>query len=160
MIAPPLAVQDPNEGNIGNQPLEFIVKLRGPPCSRLRLPTPFSRVMEVEQPPGLRLHMRGCSNGSMQADMEFPAPHVMLLRRGWKTFARAHSLAGGHVFHFKLMDATPLSVKVFGCSGARLWCCAESSTDEESSSSSDSDEEGSDGDDDGTDGEDNGSDTG
>src|SRR3989337_2368525 len=93
--------------------------------------------------------MRGCCNGIMQADVEFPAPHVMLLRRGWKTFARAHSLAAGHVLHFKLMDTALLSVKVFGRSGARLGCCAESSTDDESSSSSDSDEEDSDGEDDG-----------
>jgi hypothetical protein len=104
--------------------------------------------MEVEQPSGLRLHMRGCCNGSMRADVEFLAPHVVLLRRGWKTFACAHSLAAGHVLHFKLMDATLLSVKVFGHSGARLGCCAESSTDDESSSSSDSDEEDTDGEDD------------
>jgi hypothetical protein len=47
------------------------------------------------------------------------------------------------------MEAVFLSVKVFGSSGARLGCYAESSTDDESSSSSDSDEEDSDGDDDG-----------
>ena len=110
--------------------LEFIVKLHGPPRSYLRLPTPFARVMEVEQSLGLRLHMRDYCNGSMRADIEFPAPHVMLLWRGWKTFARAHSLAAGHVLHFKLMDATLLSVKVFGHSGARLGCCAESLTDD------------------------------
>jgi hypothetical protein len=69
-------------------------------------------------------------------------------------------MAAGHVLHFKLMDATLLSVKVFGCSGARLGCCVESSTDDESSSLSDSDEEDSDGDDDGADGEDDGSDSG
>jgi hypothetical protein len=81
----------------------------------------------------------------MWADMEFPAPHVMLLLRGWKTFAHAHSLAARHVFHFKLMHAILLSVKVFGHSGARLGCCAENLTDDESSSSSDSDEEDTDG---------------
>ena len=92
--------------------------------------------------------------------VDFPDPHVMFFQCGWKTFARTHSLSEGHVLHFKLMEADFFSVKVFGCSSARLGCCAESSTDEESSSSSDSDEEGSDGDDDGTDGEDNGFDTG
>ena len=65
-----------------------------------------------------------------------------------ENFCSCHSLAVGHVLHFKLMDATLLSIKVFGRSGARLGCCAESSTDDESSSSSDSDEEDSDGDDD------------
>ena len=30
-------------------------------------------------------------------------PHVMYLRRGWKTFARAHSRSEGLVPHFKLM---------------------------------------------------------
>lgn len=94
MIATPLAVQNPDEGHVRDQPLEFIVKLRGPPHSRLRLPAPFAKVMEVEQPTELRLHMRGFCNGSMRADVEFPAPHVMLLRRGWKTFARAHSCGG------------------------------------------------------------------
>jgi hypothetical protein len=82
LVAPPPVAMAPMEGHAGDQPLEFIVKLRGPPHSRLRLPTPFARVMEVEHPPGLRLHMRGCCNGSMWADVEFLAPHVMLLRRG------------------------------------------------------------------------------
>ena len=48
LIAPPPAILAPNEGHVGDQPLEFIVKLRGPPRSLLRLPTPFARVMEVE----------------------------------------------------------------------------------------------------------------
>ena len=65
----------------------------------------------------------------------------MLLRHGWKTFARAHGLTEGHILHFKLMEADLLSVKVFGRSGIRLGCCAESSTDAESSSSSGSEEE-------------------
>jgi hypothetical protein len=93
-------------------------------------------------------------------DVDFPAPHVMYFCRGWKTFACAHSLSEGHVLHFKLMEDGFLSVKVFGSSGARLGCCAESSTDGESSSSSDSDKEDSDGDDDGTDREGDDSDSG
>jgi hypothetical protein len=80
--------------------------------------------MELEQPRSLKLHMRGCGNGGMRVDVDFPAPHVMLFRRGWKTFARTHSLSEGHILHFKLMEADLLSVKVFGCSGARLGCCA------------------------------------
>ena len=47
------------------------------------------------------------------------------------------------------MDATLLSIKVFGCSGACLGRCAESSTDDKSSSSSDGNEEGTSGEDDG-----------
>ena len=69
---------------MGDVPLEFIVRLHEPPRSRLRLPGPFARVMQVEQLHGLKLHMRGCSNGNMRVDVEFPAPHVMLLRHGWK----------------------------------------------------------------------------
>ena len=57
----------------------FIVRLRKPPCSFLRLPTPFTRVKEVEQPHTLKLHMRGCCNGNMRVDVEFPTPHVNLL---------------------------------------------------------------------------------
>ena len=93
--------------------------------------------------------MRGCGNGGMWVDVDFPAPHVVYLRCGWKTFARAHSLSEGHVLQFKLMENSLFSVKVFGRSGIRLGCCAESSTDDESSSSSDSDEEETDGEDDG-----------
>jgi hypothetical protein len=86
----------------------------------------------------------------MWVDVDFPAPHVMYLRRGWKTFACAHGFSEGHVLQFKLMESGLLSVKIFGRSGARLGCCAESSTDDESSSLSESDEEDSDGDDDGS----------
>ena len=95
----------------------------------------------------------------MRVDVEFPAPHVMLLRRGWKTFARAHSLAEGHILHFKLMNAYLLSINVFGHSSARLGCCTERATDYESSSSSDSDEEDTDGKDDSTEWEDGCSDS-
>ena len=56
----------------------------------------------------------------------------------------------GHVLQFKLVESDLLSVKVFGRSGIRLGCCAESSTNDESSSSSDGDEEGTDGEDDGS----------
>nr|XP_020177108.1 B3 domain-containing protein Os03g0212300-like [Aegilops tauschii subsp. strangulata] len=106
--------------------------------------------MELEQRRALRLHMRGCGNGGMRVDVDFPAPHVMYLRRGWKTFARAHGLSKGHVLQFKLMENGLLSVKIFGRSGGRLGCCTESSTDDESSSSSESDEEDSDNDDNGS----------
>ena len=82
----------------------------------------------------------------------------MLLRRGWKTFARAYCLMKGHVLCFKLAESDLLSVKVFGRSGYRLGCCAESSSDDESSSSSKSDQEDSDSDDEGSGREDDGSD--
>nr|XP_020164695.1 B3 domain-containing protein At1g49475-like [Aegilops tauschii subsp. strangulata] len=148
------------EGHVGDQPLEFVIRMYKPLHGRLRLPTPFARAMELEQPRALRLHMRGCKNGSIRVDVDFPAPHVMYFHRGWKTFARAHSLSEGHVLHFKLMEDGFFSVKVFGSSGARLGCCAESSTDDESSSLSDSDVGDSDGDDDDTDWEGDDSDSG
>ena len=93
--------------------------------------------------------MRCCGNGGTPVDVDFPAPHVMYLRRGWKTFARAHSMSEGHVLQFKLMENGLLSVKVFGDLGTRLKCCMESSSDDEDSSSSGSDEEDSDSDDEG-----------
>ena len=68
----------------------------------------------------LKLHMKGCGNNGMRVDVDFPAPHFMFFRRGWKTLARAHSLSEGHVLHFKLMEADLVSVKVFGCSGCSL----------------------------------------
>ena len=68
----------------------------------------------------LKLHMKGCGNNGMRVDVDFPAPHVMFFCRGWKTFACAHSLLEGHVLHFKLMKADLLSIKVFGCFGARI----------------------------------------
>ena len=57
------------------------------------------------------------------------------------------------------MDATLLSIKVFGHSGARLGCCTECWTDEESSSLRDSDEEDTDGEYDSVEREDNDSDS-
>ena len=94
--------------------------------------------------------MKGCCHGDMWVNTRFPAPQVMLLRRGWKTFACAHCLMDGHVLCFKLAESDLLSVKVFGRSGIQLGCCAESSTDDESSSLSEIDEEDSDDDDDGS----------
>ena len=91
--------------------------------------------------------MRGCRNGSTPVGVDFPAPQVMYLHRGWKTFARIHILTVGLVLYFKLMENDLLSIKVFGDSGTCLKCCVESSSDDEDSSSSGSDEEGSDSDD-------------
>lgn len=97
LVAPPPAAPPPMEGHVGDQPWEFVIRLYKPVCGHLCLPTPFTREMELEQPRALRLHMRGCGNGGMRVDVDFPAPHVMYLRRGWKTFARAHGFSEGHV---------------------------------------------------------------
>ncbi|KAE8820984.1 L-ascorbate oxidase-like protein [Hordeum vulgare] len=87
------------------------------------------------------LSMPGCCNGVVYADDEYPMPHVMLLRHGWKTFTRAHNFMAGHVLCFKLVEFEILPVKIYGHSGTRLVYCEERSSDAESSSSSDSDEE-------------------
>ena len=123
----------PVEGHVGDQPHEFFIRLRQPPHRRLRLPTLFAREMELEPPQALRLHMRGCGNSGTWADVDFLGPHVMYLRRGWKTFPCIHSLTAGLVLYFKLMENSLLSVKVFGDSGTRLKCCVESSSDDEDS---------------------------
>ena len=148
----------PTEGHVEDQPCEFFIRLRRPPRRRLRLPTPFAQEMELNPPQTHRLHMRGCRNGGMRVDVDFPALHVKYLRRGWKTFARVHSLTAGLVLYFELMEGGLLSVKVFGDLGTRLKCCVESSPDDEDSSSSESDEEDSDSDDEGSRREDDGSD--
>ena len=135
------------EGHVGDQPREFFIRLRRPPRRRLHLPTPFVQEMELDPPQTRRLHMRGCGNGGTRVDIDFPAPRIMYLYRGWKTFARIHSLTAGLVLYFKLMEGGLLSVKVFGDLGTRLKCCVESSSDDEASSSSGSDEEDSDSDD-------------
>ena len=138
----------PMEGHVGDQPRKFFIRLCRPP--RLRLPAPFAREMERDRPQSLRLHMRGCGNGGTRVDIDFLAPRVMYLRRGWKTFARIHSLTAGLILYFKLMEDGLLSVKVFGDLGTRLKCCVESSSDDEDSSSSESDEEDSGRDDEGS----------
>ena len=97
--------------------------------------------MELDPPHPLRLHMRGCGNSGTWADIECPSPHVMYLRRGWKTFARIQSLTEGLTLHFKLMEGGLLSVKVFGCFGTRARCCVESSSNDEDSSPSESGKE-------------------
>ena len=149
MAVPPPAVPPATEGHVVDQPREFFIRLRRPPHRRLRLPTPFAQEMELDPPQTLRLHMRGCGTGGTRVDVDFPAPNIMYLRRGWKTFARIHSLTVGLVPYFKLMEGGLLSVKVFGDLGTCLKCCVESSSNDEDSSSSRSDEEDSDSDDEG-----------
>ena len=139
----------PTEGHVGDQPREFFIRLRWPPRRHLRLLAPFAREMERDPPQTLRLHMRGYGNGGTRVDVDFPAPRVMYPRRGWKTFARIHSLTAGLVLYFKLMEGGLLSVKVFGDLGTRLKCCVESSSGDEDSSSSGSDEEDNDNSDEG-----------
>ncbi|KAE8795726.1 L-ascorbate oxidase-like protein [Hordeum vulgare] len=96
--------------------------------------------MEASRPPVWWLRAHDCSHGAMQACMEYPKRHSMLLWRGWKTFARAHSLEDGHILRFKLPDENMLSVKFYERRGVRLGCCEEGSSGAECPSSSDSDE--------------------
>ena len=112
----------------------------------------------MDPPESLRLHMRGCGISGTRARVDFPAPHVMYLRQGWKRFARIHSLTDGLTLHFKLMEDGHLSVKVFGHLGTRARCCMESSSDDEDSSSKKGDEEDNDSDDEGGGRQDDGSD--
>ncbi|KAE8806316.1 L-ascorbate oxidase-like protein [Hordeum vulgare] len=97
--------------------------------------------MEAAKPLVLWLRAYGCSHGAMEVHVEYPKRRSMLLGRGWKAFARAHSLEDGHVLHFKLAEDNMLSVKFYGRSDVRLGCCEESSSSAECPSSSDSDEE-------------------
>src|SRR3954466_10300238 len=144
--------------HLGDDPCEFIIRLRRAPRRRLRLPAPFASVLEVEQPEMLNLRMRGCGIGGMRVHVESRAPGVVYLGRGWKSFARIHSLMAGFTLHFKLVGDDLLSVKAFGDFGTRARCCVDSSSDSEGSSSSGSDEEGSDSDDEGGGRRDDGSD--
>ena len=146
------------EAHVGDDPCEFFVRLRRPPCRRLRLPAPFGREMELDPPESLRLHMRGCGINGTRVRVDFPAPHVMYLPRGWKTFAHIHRLTEGLTLHFKLMEGGLLSDKVFGLFGTRARCCVESSSDSEDSSSGGSDEEDSGSDGEGSRRQDDGSD--
>ena len=67
--------------------------------------------MELDPPESLWLHVRGCGISGTRARVDFPAPHLMYLRRGWKTFSHIHRLTEGLTLHFKLMEGGLLSVK-------------------------------------------------
>ncbi|KAE8766276.1 L-ascorbate oxidase-like protein [Hordeum vulgare] len=77
----------------------------------------------------------------MQVHAEYAKRQSMLLGRGWKAFARAHSLEDGHILRFKLGEDNMIYVKFYGRLGLRLGCCEESSPGTECPSWSDSDEE-------------------
>ncbi|KAE8786025.1 l-ascorbate oxidase-like protein [Hordeum vulgare] len=91
----------------------------------------------------LRVHV--CGNGAVPVAVEHLGPRLLFLGRGWKSFARAHTLGDGHVPRFKMTADNLLSVKLYGSSGARLDCCEESLSEIDSPSSCGGDEEGSDG---------------
>ena len=76
--SPPPAAPPPMEGHIRDQPHEFVIRLHRLVRRRLRLPTPFAREMELDPPQALRLHMRGCGNGNMWVDVDFPAPTLCI----------------------------------------------------------------------------------
>ncbi|KAE8811118.1 folate-biopterin transporter 1, chloroplastic-like [Hordeum vulgare] len=60
----------------------------------------------------LWLQAHGCDNAALQVAVEYPEPRLLLLGRGWKSFARAHNLWDGHVLRFKMVAANLLSVMV------------------------------------------------
>ncbi|KAE8767082.1 l-ascorbate oxidase-like protein [Hordeum vulgare] len=121
--------------------LEFVVELRGVLRGHLHLPRPFATAMEAFKPPVLWLRAYGCCHCAMQVNVEYTKRRFMLLGRGWKAFAHAHSLEDGHVLRFKLVEDDMLSVKFYGPSDVRLGYCEESTSDAECPSSSDIDEE-------------------
>ncbi|KAE8797616.1 l-ascorbate oxidase-like protein [Hordeum vulgare] len=97
--------------------------------------------MEAAKPPVLWLWAYGCSHGAMQVHVEYPKCRSMLLRRGWKAFAGAHTLEDGNLLHFKLEEDNMLSIKFYGRSGVLVAYYEESSSGAECPSSSVSDEE-------------------
>ncbi|KAE8808341.1 l-ascorbate oxidase-like protein [Hordeum vulgare] len=97
--------------------------------------------MAAAKPPVLWLRAYGCSHDAMQVHVGYPKHRSMLLGRGWKAFARAHSLEDGHVLCFKIAEDNILSVKFYERSGVRVDCCEENSSGAECPSSSDSGEE-------------------
>src|SRR4051812_22622657 len=58
--SPPPAAPLLTAVHLGDDPCEFIIRLRRAPRHRLHLPAPFVDVLEVEQHETLRLRMRGC----------------------------------------------------------------------------------------------------
>ncbi|KAE8769449.1 L-ascorbate oxidase-like protein [Hordeum vulgare] len=77
----------------------------------------------------------------MKVHAEDPKRRSMSLARGWKAFARAHSLEDGHILCFKLAEDNMLSVKFYERSGLRFGCCEKSSSGGGCPSSSNSDKE-------------------
>ncbi|KAE8820940.1 l-ascorbate oxidase-like protein [Hordeum vulgare] len=98
----------------------------------------------------LWLRMHGCGNGVVPVVAERTRPQTVFLSRGWKSFARAHSLWDRHVLCFKKVAENTLFVKLYRSSGARLGCCEESSSGIESLSSCENSEERTDDDDSGS----------
>src|SRR3990170_4053554 len=85
---------------------------------------------------GLCLRLNGCCNGPVWVTIETSNNGIMYFTRGWKSFVRARCLGQGRLLHFRLDGPDTLFVKFFGASGARLECCAESSSDSDATSSS------------------------
>ncbi|KAE8792609.1 l-ascorbate oxidase-like protein [Hordeum vulgare] len=140
--ATPAPLSSPLQGGHSDgMTLEFVMELHGVPRGHLHLPRPFARAMEAAKLRVLWLRAYGCSHGALQVHVEYPKCRSMLLGRGWKAFARAHSLEDGHILRFKLAEDNMLSVKFHGRSGVRLGCCEQSSSGAECPSSSDSDKE-------------------
>ncbi|KAE8797070.1 l-ascorbate oxidase-like protein [Hordeum vulgare] len=119
----------------------FVVELHGVPRGHLHLPCPFATAMEAAKPPVLWLRAYGYSHDTMQVHVEYPKRCSMLLRRGWKAFAPAHSLEDGHVLRFKLAEDDMPAIKFYGLSGVRLGYCEERSSGSKCPSSIDNDEE-------------------
>ncbi|KAE8770678.1 l-ascorbate oxidase-like protein [Hordeum vulgare] len=140
-MPPPSPGLAPVAAHVGRNPMEFLVQLRRPIRSRLRLPGVFAEAMEGGGPT-LWLHVNGCGNGAVPVVAERTRPWTLFLGRGWKSFARAHNLWDRHVLRFKKVAENTLFVKLYGSSGARLGCCEESSSGTESPSSRGCSEEG------------------
>ncbi|KAE8777875.1 40S ribosomal protein S5-1 [Hordeum vulgare] len=93
--------------------LEFVVELHGIPRGHLHLPRPFARAMEVAKPLSCGCG-RTAAPTALCKHVEYPKRRSMFLGRGWKAFARTHSLEDGHVLCFKLVEDNKLSVKFYG----------------------------------------------
>lgn len=136
------------EGHTEDTTHEFVLELLDRPWGRLRLPRPFALEMEGRDPHGMWVRFDGCCNGPVLVDVEDSANGIMYFTRGWKSFIRARCLGQGHLVHFSLEGSDTHVVKFFGVSGARLECCAKSSSDGDTASSSETEDDDNDGDDD------------
>ena len=119
---------------------------RGNPPAAAELaspPRPFH--MSHEEMPASRLMASGVRllQRTRLGGVNLSAGSAMFLTWGWKPFARSRSLGPGHLLHFKFERSGTLFVKIFGVSGIRLECYAESSSGLDYDSCSDSGDDGS-----------------
>src|SRR4051812_19484356 len=102
---------------------DFVVNIRSRICNHIELPLSFGITMADLEPPGLFMRVEGCPYGPIWVETSFEEGSLMLLGKGWKSFALWYDMRRGDCLCCRFDGKDSLLMRAFNVHGI-IWSIA------------------------------------